>query len=244
MSTFIGDGLPQNSVITASSALTLTTDMKFVKADATSAAFTITLPSASSVAGKEFVLKKVDTTANLVTIDGAGSETIDGLTTRTLFTQNDVIHIVSDGANWVIFNENRTSFPVLLSRTVVDLTSAAQTTLFTVPAGRTLKVSKVVFEGKVLPTGSTKVATVKIGTTAGSYIDGPVAGTASVFDTSGNKLLAVGERYSPAESYNTGNTGRSSSFAAASVIKADVSTAGALPTTGEIYVELYGFYTA
>ena len=37
-----------------------------------------------------------------ITIDGAGSETIDGATTKTLGTQYDTLTIISDGANWHI----------------------------------------------------------------------------------------------------------------------------------------------
>jgi hypothetical protein len=35
-----------------------------------------------------------------ITIDGAGSETIDGATTKTLSSQYATLEIVSDGANW------------------------------------------------------------------------------------------------------------------------------------------------
>jgi len=38
----------------------------------------------------------------IITIDGAGSETIDGVATKTLSAQYDAITIVSDGANWHI----------------------------------------------------------------------------------------------------------------------------------------------
>lgn len=70
--------------------------------DATSAAFTITLPAASGNTGLVFIFKKIDSTTNIVTIDGASSETIDGLLTWQLREQFDYIKIVCDGTNWIV----------------------------------------------------------------------------------------------------------------------------------------------
>ena len=65
--------------------------------------FTITLPSAASAANKVLTIKKTDTSfTNLITIDGSGSETIDGNLTRKLYSKNESIVIVSDGSNWQI----------------------------------------------------------------------------------------------------------------------------------------------
>lgn len=49
----------------------------------------------------------VEVQANTVTIDGDGSETIDGDTTFGLFTKNETLSLVSDGANWQVL-EHRT----------------------------------------------------------------------------------------------------------------------------------------
>lgn len=92
----------EKNLRTVSSAATLGTSDAFVKGDASSAAFTITLPAAATVPGKEFIIKKADPTVNLVTIDANGSETIDGATTKKLATQNESIKIVSNGTSWDI----------------------------------------------------------------------------------------------------------------------------------------------
>jgi hypothetical protein len=68
--------------------------------DCTSNTITINLPAAS--AGQRFEIKKIDASANAVTIDGNASETIDGALTATLTTQYESITIVSDGTNWFI----------------------------------------------------------------------------------------------------------------------------------------------
>lgn len=70
--------------------------------DATSGAFTVTLPAAASYTGKEFSFKKTDSSSNIVTIDGNGLETIEGKTSIRLCSQYDALTIVSDGANWAI----------------------------------------------------------------------------------------------------------------------------------------------
>lgn len=68
--------------------------------DATAGAFTISLPSAVGLAGMLFEFKKIDASANFVTVDPAGAETIDGALTVDLKKQWDCVAIRSDGANW------------------------------------------------------------------------------------------------------------------------------------------------
>lgn len=71
--------------------------------DATSGAFTIDLPSAIKSAGRRLVFKKIDATANAITLDGDASETIDGATTNaSLASQYDTITLVCDGTAWWI----------------------------------------------------------------------------------------------------------------------------------------------
>lgn len=74
----------------------------FIPVDATSGAITITLYTASGNAGKRIKIKKIDNTLNAVTIDGAGSETIDGDTTKVLSTRWEALELECDGTNWLI----------------------------------------------------------------------------------------------------------------------------------------------
>lgn len=73
-----------------------------IKCDATSGTFTITLPTASGITGRVYYIKKMDTSANAVTIDPNSTETIDGATTYDITDQYHTIPIVSDGTNWII----------------------------------------------------------------------------------------------------------------------------------------------
>jgi len=73
-----------------------------ILADATSAAITVTLPPAAESVGKRITVKKIDASANAVTVDGNGSETIDDATTAVISSQYDSICLVSDNTEWWI----------------------------------------------------------------------------------------------------------------------------------------------
>lgn len=68
--------------------------------DCTSGTFTVTLPTAVGIAGKQYCVKNSGTGA--ITVDGNGSETIDGMATFKLATQYESIWVISDGANWKV----------------------------------------------------------------------------------------------------------------------------------------------
>lgn len=72
-----------------------------VKVDASGGAVVITLPAAAGAAGRLYYIKKTDSSANTVTVDGNGAETIDGNATLVLYNQNNAVCVQSDGTNWV-----------------------------------------------------------------------------------------------------------------------------------------------
>tara|TARA_R110002126_G_scaffold172712_6_gene321515 strand:- start:1803 stop:2534 length:732 start_codon:yes stop_codon:yes gene_type:complete len=59
---------------------------------------TLTLPAAAT--RMQFVIKKTDSNATTVTLDGNASETIDGGVTFTMTEQYSSVTICSDGSNW------------------------------------------------------------------------------------------------------------------------------------------------
>ena len=75
---------------------------------ASSGAVTITLPTSASsytssnLSGRIYTVKKIDATANQVTIQGAGSETIDGYTNIFTTIQNTAYAIQANGTNWYV----------------------------------------------------------------------------------------------------------------------------------------------
>lgn len=81
---------------------TATLDDGTIEVDASGAARTITLFAASGNAGKILVIKKTDSSANAVTVDGNASETIDGATTVSLASQYStaILQVNAAGTGW------------------------------------------------------------------------------------------------------------------------------------------------
>ena len=103
---YLIDGVPINSgriIETITSSKTLDDGDSTIFADATSAAIIITIPLASTLAGKIYRFKKTDSSVNTVTITAQGSDEIDGSSTAIISTQYDAVTIQSDGvSNWWI----------------------------------------------------------------------------------------------------------------------------------------------
>lgn len=87
--------------ITTSDSMTLNDTIVLV--DATAGNVTFTLQAALQWEQKRLVIKKIDASANTVTIDGYSTETIDGATTKVLSAQYASYELTSQGgAVWII----------------------------------------------------------------------------------------------------------------------------------------------
>jgi hypothetical protein len=64
--------------------------------------YSLTLPVASTVGGKVFVIKSRMDATKILTINRSGSDTIDGATSVTLF-RFESVQLFSNGTNWEIF---------------------------------------------------------------------------------------------------------------------------------------------
>ena len=96
------NGAIATAVVSKTTAYTLSSTDSLVLGDATAGAFTLTLPDATACKGRRYMLKKTDSSANVVTVGTTNSQTIDGATTKALSTQYANIDVVSDGSNWQI----------------------------------------------------------------------------------------------------------------------------------------------
>lgn len=78
-------------------------DGRLIKCDATSAGFTVTLPTVA-LAGDGFRVGviKTDASANVVTVDGDGAETLDGAANYALNSRYDSVWLRCDGSAWWI----------------------------------------------------------------------------------------------------------------------------------------------
>lgn len=90
--------------VTKTGAYTATDADYAIWCDTTSSAFTISLPTAVGRAGVAFEIKdwKGTSATNNITVDPAGTETIDGVTTKAINTAYASLTVRSDGANWGI----------------------------------------------------------------------------------------------------------------------------------------------
>jgi hypothetical protein len=90
------------ATLVKSAAYTLTASDYIVLANASGGAFTLTLPAAASHTGRVYRIIKTDSSANAVTVDGNGSETISGALTLVIGVQYSGYEIACDGTGWHI----------------------------------------------------------------------------------------------------------------------------------------------
>ncbi len=90
------------NIVAKTTTYTITAADHTVLCDASGGAFTVTLPAVSGVTGLILNIKKTDSSGNAVTIDAAGSETIDSALTVVISTQYESVTIQCDGTEWWI----------------------------------------------------------------------------------------------------------------------------------------------
>lgn len=81
---------------------TVENDYDVFKVDTTGGAVTITLPAAALHSGRVVNVKRMDGSANTLTVDGNAAETIDGSATLLIPTQYESFTLLSDGTGWII----------------------------------------------------------------------------------------------------------------------------------------------
>jgi hypothetical protein len=81
-----------------------------VEVTTSTSTITITLPAVANNTGRTISIKKVDGSTGKVSLNGAGSEEVDGSTTdNELLNQYDVITVISNGTQWLILSERLAS---------------------------------------------------------------------------------------------------------------------------------------
>ncbi|WKD36492.1 hypothetical protein [Streptomyces xanthophaeus] len=123
-------------IATKTSSYTVTSFDEVIAADATSGALTITLPTAVGRT-RPVTVKKVDASGNAVTIDGAGSETIDGQLTRQLTAQWRSATLVPSGSGWVTQSVIGVDPEAAAAAAVAALSALTQTVVKSVDETRT-----------------------------------------------------------------------------------------------------------
>lgn len=96
----------RHGIRTLNSSTTLADTDEFVFADANGGAFTVTLPNSNGRDGQVYTIKKIDASANAITINTTSSQTIDNATSHTLSNQWDFVTVIANGGNWLIVAKN------------------------------------------------------------------------------------------------------------------------------------------
>lgn len=91
--------LPGRTIASNDNATTLDV---VILCNAIGGAITVTLPSAVTNLNKLLIVKKIDSSANAVTVAGSGGQTIDGQASLSVVNQYDAFNVWSDGSNWYI----------------------------------------------------------------------------------------------------------------------------------------------
>ena len=94
--------------VVTTTGMTLTILHDVVRADSTAAQAHILLPTDAPVTGHEFVIKKVDASANTVRVNPLGTVTIDGVSEKLIGSQHGYIRCVFDGANYIVTGQSGT----------------------------------------------------------------------------------------------------------------------------------------
>lgn len=92
-----------SKTVSVTSAGTVASDTYWERCNATSGAFTRTLPLAKDNWRRKIGLIKTDSSVNAVTVGRSGSDTINGATTQSLGSQYSTMTVISDGvSSWDI----------------------------------------------------------------------------------------------------------------------------------------------
>lgn len=91
---------PKTPVVFVNSNYSISEDNRYIFANASSGMVVITLPSAASVTGNFFTVKKIDSSPNVVRVVRSGSDMIDGDTQLDIGVFGASISFISDGNNW------------------------------------------------------------------------------------------------------------------------------------------------
>lgn len=152
---------------------------KLILVDASSANRTVTLQAAATAGdGFQMFIKKIDGSANTVTIDANSSELIDGATTVILKSQNDMLSIICDGTAW--YSSINSSFVDLTASGDVNI--AGDLTTNTLAVNSTATLTGLVTLGAALNEKQgadiASATTTDIGAATGNYVN--ITGTTTI----------------------------------------------------------------
>lgn len=110
-------------------AYSITTSDYLVLVNSNGTNYSATLPTAVGISGQQFIIKRVDQNLGfIVTLATTSSQTIDGVTSKTLATQYEYYIVQSDGANWQVIAHSYPQGWIAYTPTVTGATTADEGT--------------------------------------------------------------------------------------------------------------------
>lgn len=184
------------SVRTITAATTLLDADDVVVCDTTTAAFTVTLPSAVGRTGRSFLIKKIG--PNALTIATTSSQTIDGVTTEPISMAYGFREVISNGGGWYVRGGKVDPVIAALADTAAAATLTVNAAAATIYRGR-LTGSTATLAAPTNPVDGDQInlelyATVACSLTVASAVV-LTAGITSPIAVPANKLLTLGLRY-------------------------------------------------
>jgi hypothetical protein len=95
-----------NLTVGKTGAYTATDADHTIRADATGGAFSVTLPDATVRPGREFLIVKMDSSANAVGITTTGGQTISGAASGSLTAQWKYMRVEATTTGWINVGSN------------------------------------------------------------------------------------------------------------------------------------------
>jgi hypothetical protein len=132
------------TILSKTANYTVLADDYAVNCNTSGGAFTITLPSAASVSGRDYIIKKTSSDGNALTV--SSSDSIDGSTSRTVVLQSDAIHVISDGTTYRYVGNVYESY-VTTTGTITNAGTSPSFTMYAVRNGRMITVSLIFTTG-------------------------------------------------------------------------------------------------
>lgn len=137
--------------------------------------YTVTLPTAASAgAGFQLYIKK--TVAGVVTVDGDGSETINGQANYGIRNSQQGVQLVSDGSNWLVVAETQARPPIWGQESISGAATVGDFTDIVICSGTTytvtLPAAATYGQGRFLTIKRNSSGTITIDGNAAETIDG------------------------------------------------------------------------
>lgn len=169
----------------------------------TGASYTIYLPPAALHRGNTFTFIHQGTSLSQVyTLDGEGSETINGTTTVALYTNGELLEIISDGSNWHIARHYANTAPASYTPTTAGFGSVSGMAAYWRRSGASMILE--IYYGTGTVTGDGATITLPTG--------------ASLHTTLYNTLRVVGYAHNGAGSVNSTSAVQANSSVSATVL--------------------------